>query len=172
MNLTNPSPAGYVTMDATRSVSVHLSNKDIADGIAGDPENCAIAIALTRSLRKSEKRDDITVRVFRTTVWVGHDDAATGERVVELFDLDGNGRNLVASMDTTKTAYPVVVTILPRTKGKQREAIVAKNVRRAQRIAAGVAPDPKYHSAGGAKGAARTLAGIRSGSATSVAATK
>lgn len=161
MILTNPSPMHYLTVDASRSVTVDVSNRDITNGVPGDPENCAIALAFKRALGKSMK--DVSVRVFRTTVWVGHE-GPDGERVIELFNLDGNGKNLVASMDTTKTAYPTQVTIKPRPAGKAKAAIAAKNERRKARVAAGIPPDKRYHSAGGAKGAARTLAGVRSGS--------
>jgi hypothetical protein len=150
----------YVTIDATSPVTVHINNGDIVNGVPGDPENCAIALAFRRAFRKQK---GVFVRVFRTTVWVGHE-GKEGEHVVELFDLDGNGRNLVASMDTTKTAYPVTVTILPRSKGRTKEAIARKNQRLLDRRAAGIPPNPKFHTNGGAKDKARTLAGIRSGS--------
>ena len=162
MNLSNPSPSLYITVDATRSFTVRVEQSDIDKGVPGDPENCAIALAFKRALRK--QLTDVSVRVFRTAVWVGYE-RGDSEHVIELFDLDGNGKNLVASMDTTSLAYPATVTILPRKPGRSKAANAAKNIRRNARIAAGIPANTKYHSRGGAKGTARTLAGIRTGSA-------
>ncbi len=157
MSLANPSPVQYMTVDATSPVSVHVGQKAITAGVPGDPEHCAIAIAARRSIRGA-----VAVRVFRSSVWV-ETKGDGGKAVITLYNLDGAGRNLVASMDTTKTASPTRIALLPRPKSSQQAARRVQNARRAARVKAGIPANPKYHSAGGAKGTARTLAGVRRG---------
>jgi len=116
----------YAFVDATKPLTIHVTEADIAGAVPGDSRNCVI----TRALQREHKCFDIVL--WRTVAYVRKREKAVPVR----YQVTRSVHDTLVAFDASGRARPVKVTLVPPRNGIRKATYKSERFKEMRRRSA------------------------------------